>query len=44
MNKCIGIDVGKQELVVFDGKKHKIFPNDEHLSQLHKYLESRVKR
>jgi len=43
MNKCIGIDVGKQELVVFDGKKHKIFPNDEHLSQLQEYLESKGK-
>lgn len=43
MNNCIGIDVGKQELVVFDGKNHRIFPNDEHLSQLHKYIKSKGK-
>jgi hypothetical protein len=43
MNNCIGIDVGKQELVVFDGKNHRIFPNDEHLSQLHNYIKSRGK-
>nr|WP_041445695.1 transposase [Thermovirga lienii] len=41
MNNCIGIDVGKQELVAFDGKNHRIFPNDEHLLQLQNYIKSK---
>jgi len=41
MSNCIGIDVGKQELVVFDGKGHEVFANGEDLSVLEGYLRSR---
>ena len=41
MSNCIGIDVGKQELVVFDGRGHEVFANGEDLSVLEEYLHSR---
>lgn len=40
MTNCIGIDVGKQELVAFDGLNHRSFPNSRDLSELRHYLAS----
>ncbi|WP_323720606.1 hypothetical protein [Acetomicrobium sp.] len=41
MNECIGIDVGKQELVAFDGNRHYTFSNEEGLQALRQFLISR---
>lgn len=35
---CIGIDVSKQELVTYDGKKERIFPNTQDLPELSDFL------
>jgi len=36
----IGIDVGKQELVAYDGKKENTFPNTPELSELEAFLKN----
>lgn len=36
----IGIDVGKQELVVYDGKRERTFPNTPELSELEAFLQN----
>ena len=38
--QCIGVDVSKQELVVYDGKKGRTFPNDVQLEEFTKYVAS----
>jgi transposase len=35
---CIGVDVSKQELVTFDGKKERIFPNTQGLEAFSRFL------
>ena len=35
---CIGVDVSKQELVTFDGKQERIFPNTHGLSEFAQFL------
>jgi len=35
---CIGVDVSKQELVTYDGKKERIFPNMPGLEAFHRFL------
>ena len=35
---CIGVDVSKQELVTFDGKRERIFPNTHGLAQFDRFL------
>ena len=40
---CIGIDVGKQELVAYDGKEHHVFPNTPDLKKLKKFISSKGK-
>jgi transposase len=37
---CIGVDVGKQELVTYDGEKERIFPNDPKLSQFRRFIKA----
>ena len=37
---CIGIDVGKQELVVYDGKEHHVFPNTPKLKEIRNFINS----
>jgi len=35
---CIGVDVSKQELVTFDGKRERIFPNTHGLAEFDRFL------
>ncbi|MBU0596236.1 IS110 family transposase [Candidatus Bipolaricaulota bacterium] len=35
---CIGVDVSKQELVTFDGKRERIFPNKHGLAEFGRFL------
>lgn len=35
---CIGVDVSKQELVTFDGKKERLFPNTQGLDSFARFL------
>ncbi len=35
---CIGVDVSKQELVTFDGKTERIFPNDRSLPEFRRFV------
>ncbi len=35
---CIGVDVSKQELVTFDGKRERIFPNTRALAEFDRFL------
>lgn len=35
---CIGVDVSKQELVTYDGKKERIFPNTRGLEAFARFL------
>ncbi|MGB2982801.1 MAG: IS110 family transposase [Candidatus Bipolaricaulia bacterium] len=35
---CIGVDVSKQELVTFDGKRERIFPNTRGLAEFGRFL------
>ena len=35
---CIGVDVSKQELVTFDGKRERIFPNTHGLATFRRFL------
>lgn len=35
---CIGVDVSKQELVTFDGKKERIFPNSRSLPEFRRFV------
>lgn len=35
---CIGVDVSKQELVTFDGKAERIFPNDRGLPEFRRFV------
>jgi len=35
---CIGVDVSKQELVTFDGKTERIFPNDRGLPEFRRFV------
>lgn len=35
---CIGVDVSKQELVVYDGATERVFPNDRGLAQFRRFL------
>lgn len=39
---CIGIDVGKQELVAYDGKKHYVFPNTSELKEVRTFLKQKA--
>ncbi|MFC2082519.1 hypothetical protein ACFLSG_00565 [Candidatus Bipolaricaulota bacterium] len=40
---CIGVDVSKQELVTYDGKKERLFPNTQGLDAFARFLKkSRV--
>lgn len=38
---CIGVDVGKQELVVYDGLREHVFPNDRGLAQFRRFIGKR---
>jgi len=38
---CIGVDVGKQELVTYDGVEHRTFPNDRSLDEFSRYAQRR---
>jgi len=35
---CIGVDVSKQELVTFDGKRERVFPNDRGLPEFRRFV------
>lgn len=36
---CIGVDVSKQELVTYDGKTERVFPNDRGLPEFRRFVE-----
>lgn len=40
---CIGVDVGKQELVTYDGVEHRTFPNDQLFDGFSSYARRRTK-
>ena len=39
---CIGVDVSKQELVTFDGKSERIFPNIRGLPEFQQFVKRTV--
>jgi len=38
---CIGVDVSKQELVTFDGKRERVFPNGRGLPEFRRFVKKR---
>ena len=39
---CIGVDVSKQELVTFDGKTERIFPNERSIPEFRRFVKKTV--